>query len=77
MARTSILTARAADAFRLDHLAVFAERLAASLSESSVIYLQTASRVLARRVGRRPGPKRLPVWQPPADDQGSEFACQS
>jgi len=70
------ITASAADAFRADHLAVYAERLAGILAEAPVGYLQTASRVLARRAGPRPGPKRLPVIQPPAEDDGGEFACE-
>jgi nitrate reductase assembly molybdenum cofactor insertion protein NarJ len=69
------LTRTAAEAFRADHLAVFAERLAALLAEAPATYLQAASRALAARVGPRPGPMRLPVIQPPDEDDGGEFAC--
>ncbi|MGE0363210.1 MAG: molecular chaperone TorD family protein [Vicinamibacterales bacterium] len=72
------ITASALEAFRADHLAVYAERLAAILAEAPLEYLQGASRVLARRVGPRPGPKRLPVIQPPDDeDDGGEFDCEA
>lgn len=71
------VTAQAAAAFRVDHLAVFAARLAAILADAPVTYLQTASRVLAHRVGPRPGPKMLPVIQPPMDDDGGVFECQA
>ncbi|MGE0815364.1 MAG: molecular chaperone TorD family protein [Vicinamibacterales bacterium] len=66
----------AADGFQARHLANVADRLAAHLVEAPVEYLRTASRVLARRVGPRPGPKLLPVIQPPIDD-GAEFACDA
>jgi nitrate reductase assembly molybdenum cofactor insertion protein NarJ len=71
------VTADAVERFRLDHLAVYAERLAGILAEAPATYLQTASRLLARRVGPRPGPKMLPVIQPPAEDDGGEFACDA
>jgi len=67
----------AAEAFRANHLAVVAERLAALLSESPLSYLQTASRLLATRVGPLPGPKRLTVINQPIDDEGSDFACDA
>jgi nitrate reductase assembly molybdenum cofactor insertion protein NarJ len=70
------ITSRAAETFRADHLAMFAEPLARTLAEAPARYLQTASRLLAARVGPRPGPKRLPVIQPPAEDDGGEFACE-
>lgn len=69
-------TAReAAEGFLARHLANVADRLAARLAEAPVPYLQIASRVLARRVGPRPGPKMLPVIQAP--DDGEEFACHA
>lgn len=71
------VTAQASEAFRVDHLAVFAARLAVILADAPVTYLQTASRVLAQRVGPRPGPKMLPVIQPPSDDDGGVFECQA
>jgi len=71
------VTVQAAEAFRVDHLAVSAERLAAILADAPATYLQTASRVLAQRVGPRPGPKMLPVIQPPIDDDGGLFECQA
>lgn len=70
------VTTAAAEAFKRDHLAVLAERLATILSEAPATYLQTASRALAARVGPRPGPKRLPVIQSECEDDGGEFACQ-
>lgn len=70
------VAARAAEAFRVDHMATYADRLAALLAEAPARYLQTASRTLAGRVGPRPGPKRLPVIQPPDEDDGGEFACE-
>ena len=69
------ITARAAADFRTDHVAVYAERLAAILSQAPVSYLQLASTVLADRVGPRPGPKLLPVIQAPLDDD--EFGCEA
>jgi len=71
------VTVQAAEAFRVDHLAVSAERLAEILADAPATYLQTASRVLAHRVGPRPGPKMLPVIQPPIDDDGGLFDCQA
>ena len=72
------MAAEAAEAFRAAHLAVFAERLAAHLGEAPLEYLRTASRALAARVGPRPGPRRLPVIQPPIDeDEGSDFSCDT
>lgn len=72
------ITAEAAEGFLAGHLAVFAERLAALLAESPLEYLRVASRLLATRVGPRPGPRRLPVIQPPIDeDDGSDFSCDS
>lgn len=69
------VTAQALEAFSREHLTIVAERLAALLAESPLTYLQAASRLLAARVGPRPGPKRLPVIQDPVGDEGSEFAC--
>lgn len=71
------ITAVAVDAFRADHLAVYAERLAGILADAPLGYLQIASRVLARRVGPPPGPKRLPVIQAPAEDDGCAFDCEA
>lgn len=71
------VTADAIEAFRRDHLATLAERLAALLAEAPLTYLQVASRLLAARVGPRPGPKRLPVINQLIDDEGSEFACEA
>ncbi|MGE3843737.1 MAG: molecular chaperone TorD family protein [Vicinamibacterales bacterium] len=71
------VTTHAAEAFREEHLAVLASRLAGILSDSPIGYLQAASRMLAARVGPRPGPKRLPVIQPPLDEDGGEFECES
>jgi nitrate reductase assembly molybdenum cofactor insertion protein NarJ len=71
------LAATAAETFRTDHLAVFAQRLAGLLADAPASYLQAASRALAGRVGSRPGPKRLPVVQPVDEDDGGEFGCAS
>ena len=65
----------AVDGFRTRHLANVAERLAARLADAPVSYLPAASRALARRVGPRPGPRRLPVIEP--IDDGEEFACDA
>ena len=72
----------AADAeatFRSEHLASFAEPLAATLEASGMAYLAEAGRALATRVGPPPtaetpdGARRLPVIQPFEDDD--EIAC--
>lgn len=68
--------ASAADAFRVRHLAVFAGRFGSLLADAPARYLQSAGRALAERVGRRPGPKVLPVIQPNAEDDGGEFGCE-
>lgn len=69
------VTVAAAHAFRGQHMAVYAERLAALLADAPARYLQVAGRYLAQRVGPRPGPRRLPVIQPVSTDDGGEFAC--
>jgi nitrate reductase assembly molybdenum cofactor insertion protein NarJ len=71
------VTARAADGFRTGHLAAFAERLAGILANAPATYLEAAARVLASRVGPRPGPKCLPVLQPSDLDEGGEFPCDA
>lgn len=68
-------TVQAAERFRTDHLAMFAAPLAAVLADSEIDYLVQASGLLAARVGDRPPRTRLPVFQEPVDDNGSEFPC--
>jgi len=70
------IAAEAAEMFRLEHLAAMSERLGALLAHAPLLYLQAAGRLLAARVGPRPGPMRLPVITRPLDDEGSEFSCE-
>ena len=73
------VTAEAEATFRREHLASFAEPLAATLQASGRAYLAEAGRALAVRVGPPPsaatpeGARRLPVIQPFEDD--GEIAC--
>lgn len=69
------ITADTAERFRADHLAVLAAPLAAVLAESDIDHLVQASALLGAWVGPPPSRTRLPVLQPPADDEGSEFPC--
>ncbi len=69
------ITANAAEQFRADHLTMVAERIADLLAHSHLEYLQKAARLLADRVGPRPGPKRLTVLNEPFDGDDSEFSC--
>ncbi|MCC7123439.1 MAG: molecular chaperone TorD family protein [Acidobacteria bacterium] len=69
------ITAAAARDFRIGHLAMYAERLATILADAPAGYLQMASRILADRVGPRPGPRQLLVIQPEPAEDGGEFAC--
>ena len=73
------VTADAEATFRREHLASFADRLAATLKASGIAYLAEAGHALATRVGPPPvaatpeGARRLPVIQPFEDDD--EIAC--
>lgn len=69
------ITAEAAARFRTDHLAVFAAPLAALLGGSEIDHLVQASALLGKWAGPPPSRTRLPVLQPPVDDDGSEFPC--
>ena len=69
------ITAETAERFRTDHLAVLATPLAAVLAESDIDHLVQASALLGAWVGPPPSRTRLPVLQPPVDDEGSEFPC--
>ncbi len=70
------VAAEAEATFRREHLASFAEPLAATLEASGVAYLAEAGRALVSRVGPAPtaatvspdGARRLPVIQPFEDD---------
>jgi hypothetical protein len=69
------VTAAAAARFSADHLARFAEPLAALLAGSGVDYLALASSRLAEWVGARPRPAQLTVLPAPLEDDESEFPC--
>jgi nitrate reductase assembly molybdenum cofactor insertion protein NarJ len=75
---TAQIARRAAVAFTTDHLAMFAQPLAALLAESDIEYLVQASAQLAARVGPKPSSRQLPVIQPDAFDkeEGVEFSCE-
>lgn len=68
-------TVKAAAQFRADHVAMYAAPLAAILADSGIDHLAQASRLLAACAGDRPRCTRLPVFQQPVDDNGSEFPC--
>ncbi|MDP2318889.1 MAG: molecular chaperone TorD family protein [Acidobacteriota bacterium] len=69
------IAASAAERFRVDHLTMVAERIAGLLANSHLEYLRKTARLLADRVGPRPGPKRLTVFNEPFDGNESEFSC--
>lgn len=71
------VAADAAERFRADHLTMIAGTLAELLANAHLNYLQKASQILAKRVGAKPGPKRLTVINTPLDDNESEFACDN
>ena len=75
------VTAEAAATFLREHLAAFAEPLAATLAASGVAYLAETARALAVRVGPPPSAiasvpagRMLPVMQPLEDED--EIACE-
>ena len=74
-AEHAAMTAQAAERFRADHLTMLAAPLAAVLADSDIDYLVQASGLLAGCVGDRPSRTRLPVFQEPVDESGSEFPC--
>lgn len=73
------VAAEAETTFKREHLASFAEPLAATLEASGMAYLAEAGRALATRVGlpataaTQDGARRLPVIQPFEDDD--EIGC--